>query len=585
MTPVTSSDARLALRHGVAAVGVVALAAALAIRAPAAEVNRAGKKKDPAAVALAQAEKRAGKVTRKLVKAGVRRIRSRTRSTLKHIRRLTKALQKGRDIEELSGVASPGKIGVIAAEQARGVVINLGATIEAEVGETTAIVHETLLDVGSHEDVRAVLDDPCSTAARIGGGGFMDNDAVIPLEGALGDSARLLRNGAQPLQAAANDCGAAFNLVLTPPTSTNPLVLVDPTAEVFPVPQIVATIAIEGGELVTVRVGPEPTAHAGLPFELRLFNPQGNLLRSDAPSAPTDRIQFSDLGVVATGTLTLSDGVLNGQDFVGLSERPVDFPPVADTGALPIAGALQPVAEMVEVFLPPEDLKAALECLTKAGPAAVDVFVCNSNPSIVKIIPTAETEIVYCSHVGTFDDSPELRRVLDSSFFPEGQGDTAFAVLPETPSSSTPSGAWHVLATAVEGRVPLQDSSRRYQYGFVFDTDGNSGNNYTPSPPFTEDYFKNTDRWYAVEYQPGTGWVLKVTDARGGSFLRVASAARALVRDNCLLLAVPASEFRVPEPAFRMTAFCHDGGFGQDGGFWSGDYDPDLKDPLKAMGW
>ena len=57
---------------------------------------------------------------------------------------------------------------------------------------------------------------------------------------------------------------------------------------------------------------------------------------------------------------------------------------------------------------------------------------------------------------------------------------------------------------SAEEDIPL-NSTRLITYGFVFDSDGDPSNNYVPHPSFPDDYFKDTDRWYTLEYVPLAG--------------------------------------------------------------------------------
>lgn len=140
-------------------------------------------------------------------------------------------------------------------------------------------------------------------------------------------------------------------------------------------------------------------------------------------------------------------------------------------------------------------------------------------------------------------------------------------------------GEWvYVAATTVEDLV-LDDPTGHYQLAFVFDADGNTANNYVPSPSFPKDFFQGTDRWYEALYTPSTGWELKVSDQRqGGS--QVASDARFVLSGRQLSLFVPRSELDGDNPTFRATAFRHEGDYGLSGGPWSASYAPGLMEPL-----
>lgn len=172
---------------------------------------------------------------------------------------------------------------------------------------------------------------------------------------------------------------------------------------------------------------------------------------------------------------------------------------------------------------------------------------------------------------------------LDRSLFPCGNGPNGFTVCPVL-DAPDPGGEQLVIAVQYAADIPLADPSNLSQYGFVFDQDGDASNNYRPIPQFAGDYYQDTDKWYSVEYSPAQGWRLVVTDARNGSFVQVASAARAVISGRVMMLVVPASEFAVARPAYRTTAFRHRGDFGQNPPHdWNADYDPQPGKPLRKF--
>jgi hypothetical protein len=140
-------------------------------------------------------------------------------------------------------------------------------------------------------------------------------------------------------------------------------------------------------------------------------------------------------------------------------------------------------------------------------------------------------------------------------------------------------GQWvYVAATVIEDLV-LDDPTGSYQFAFVFDADGNANNNYVPAAQYPNDFFQGTDKWYQALYTPGVGWELQVSDVRqGGS--QVASDARFVLSGRSLALLVPRGELDGDSPAFRVTAFRHEGDHGLSGGPWSASYAPRLMEPL-----
>jgi hypothetical protein len=125
-----------------------------------------------------------------------------------------------------------------------------------------------------------------------------------------------------------------------------------------------------------------------------------------------------------------------------------------------------------------------------------------------------------------------------------------------------PPGEYFAFAQVLKGNVPHADPTNFYQYAFVFDSDGNPSNNYVPSPSYPSDFFKDTDRWYELLYNPTSGWKKKVSTAHGSSIAVVPTEAQIVVVGAVIFLLVPTSEFAVPNPSYRMTAFRHTGDYG-----------------------
>jgi len=158
--------------------------------------------------------------------------------------------------------------------------------------------------------------------------------------------------------------------------------------------------------------------------------------------------------------------------------------------------------------------------------------------------------------------------------FPCGEGPVS-AVLCTPGHGDFPAGEAVFVANLTRGEIPLDDPTHTYQYGFVFDSDGDASNNYVPDPAFPNDFFADTDLWYVAAYDPAQGWRLEVTDARDGDFVSQESDARLIVTDNGLVLVVPTSEFEIADPPVRMTSFRHTGDFGMGGDRnWNGDVQP-----------
>ncbi len=163
------------------------------------------------------------------------------------------------------------------------------------------------------------------------------------------------------------------------------------------------------------------------------------------------------------------------------------------------------------------------------------------------------------------------------ALFPCGDGPVGYTVCAS--SSPFPSGRYVLLVTKFVGDIPLQHNSHMYQYGAVFDSDGQAGNNYVPHPSFPNDFFAYTDKWYELTYSPGNGWQLKVTDARL-DYAVVSSSARVVIAGSEMGWFIPRGELDSDNAGWRITAFAHTGDYGLSGGFWSADYHPPVGNPL-----
>ncbi len=207
----------------------------------------------------------------------------------------------------------------------------------------------------------------------------------------------------------------------------------------------------------------------------------------------------------------------------------------------------------------------------------------NSNPLLAALIPEPEVE-----GIGRFRSSFELENIgltFNYSFkqgdplFPCGDGPNGYTVCPDISATLPEDAKWQLLAQIFDADVPLNDAANYYQFGFVFDADGNPDNNYVPLAQYANDYYQGTDLWYSVEYSPSGGWHLVVTDARNNAFTAIASAARAIILGNTIALVVPHSEFSATEVWFRLTSFRHSGDYGQNPPYdWSSDYHPMLDE-------
>ncbi len=164
--------------------------------------------------------------------------------------------------------------------------------------------------------------------------------------------------------------------------------------------------------------------------------------------------------------------------------------------------------------------------------------------------------------------------------FPCGAIAGGYVVCPVDQAADV-SGPHFVLSMGLDAAVPISDPVNSYQYGFVFDVDGNPNNNYVPAPQFPEDFFQGTDRWYFVTYSPAAGWELFAVNATTpGTPQRILTDSKVVILGNVLMLIVPTGEFPIAAPPFRVTSFRHTGNFGVNGNF-DVSYHPGLDDPLE----
>ena len=123
---------------------------------------------------------------------------------------------------------------------------------------------------------------------------------------------------------------------------------------------------------------------------------------------------------------------------------------------------------------------------------------------------------------------------------------------------------WVIFFNVMEKDIPFDDPEYRYQYGFVFDRDGNTDNNFQPNPDFANDFFKDTDFWIVAYYNSIDGWMLSITDATNGNVTATGSYAKMIITGNTIIVFIPRDEFYAQNIGYRVTAFRHDGGYAAD---------------------
>ncbi len=220
--------------------------------------------------------------------------------------------------------------------------------------------------------------------------------------------------------------------------------------------------------------------------------------------------------------------------------------------------------------------------------APIGVLTWNSNLLIIRTLAALAQDIRLYGALAFSLSLFELNNAFGTGLaegapvFPLGQGPEGFTLAAE-PAAPLTAGDYCVFWLATREAIPLADPVQLLQYAFVFDSDANPANNWVPAPAFQGDYFKDTDRWYELNYAPSTGWALRCRVVGAGNTLTtVPSGARAIFSGDTLLLLVPRSEFAVPSPPFRATTFAHLGDFGQNDPFvYSGDPTPAVAEGLR----
>jgi hypothetical protein len=217
----------------------------------------------------------------------------------------------------------------------------------------------------------------------------------------------------------------------------------------------------------------------------------------------------------------------------------------------------------------------------------IGLLVLNSNLNVPQRVPAGPQEIRLYGALLFFLTQAQLLEAwggLDGgAIFPPGQGPEGFTVA-ATPSAPLAEGEHCFFWLTVQEPIPLADPAQLFQYAFVVDSDANPANNWVPAPAFPADFFKDTDRWYELNYAPASGWSLRCRVVGAGNTLTtVPSGARAILSGDTLLLVVPRSEFVLANPPFRATTFAHLGDFGQNPPFtWSGDPTPTVAEGLRS---
>lgn len=226
---------------------------------------------------------------------------------------------------------------------------------------------------------------------------------------------------------------------------------------------------------------------------------------------------------------------------------------------------------------------------TSAVLAAVGIETGQSNPLVPRRIPQRAQDVRMFGAVAGLLTVVQLIALFGGltdeggELFPEGAGPNGYTVH-ASPGAPLQQDDYITFWMSCDDDIPLSSTTEFYQYAFVCDSDLDPNNNWVPAPAFPDDFFKDTDRWYELNYAPNGSWVLTCKQIGNGNSINVvASGARAIISGDSIVMVVPRSEFAVQNPPFRVSTFAHTGDFGQNAPFtWSGDPTPTVAEGLHA---
>jgi len=165
-----------------------------------------------------------------------------------------------------------------------------------------------------------------------------------------------------------------------------------------------------------------------------------------------------------------------------------------------------------------------------------------------------------------------LSALFNNSSYPCGAATEDYRVTcPIGAGLLDPDDEYFVIGVEHEG--PVGEGARSFTYGLAFDDDGDESDNYQFAPPFTADFFRNTEHWYRLQIDEDGTRTMWADSARDGTlgYPRFSSAL-VIETGNAIVWVIPRSEIPGDQPAFRATAFHNNGEPG------------DVPDPAKSGG-
>jgi len=197
-----------------------------------------------------------------------------------------------------------------------------------------------------------------------------------------------------------------------------------------------------------------------------------------------------------------------------------------------------------------------------------------SVPDRVPDIPLSQISYYGALHVNL--DAGDIDDAFTGSnpVFPVGTGANGNSYQASTPATMN-AGAYVGIFFGLDGDFDLLDTTRFWRFMVAIDHDGESANNFVPTAQNANDPAAGTDRWYILDFVPGSGWSLKLLNGSEVTPTELPSAARVIQDRDSLLFVIPKSEIPGPGAGYRVISFTHTGDFGIGGSHdWSGDHHP-----------
>ncbi|HSG79564.1 MAG TPA: hypothetical protein VLD62_08295, partial [Acidimicrobiia bacterium] len=159
---------------------------------------------------------------------------------------------------------------------------------------------------------------------------------------------------------------------------------------------------------------------------------------------------------------------------------------------------------------------------------------------------SGSTDVVKVSGLRASLTQQAADAAFNNSDYPCGEGEIATTFCTDA-APDVPAGDIVMIGATLLAPIPLESPDRSFLY-FVGIDDGDASNNVTEGAVGSRDYAIGTDRRFLLAYGPSDGWTFTVEGADEPS------AARFMVREDAVLLVIPAGELP-GSPAYRFATF------------------------------